>query len=384
MRHGKRMIWVTISLSAVLASSSVAAYGSGTANLVFRSSGIRSHGLPTFGVANEVASTTPTVRSPSVTNGDSLADRAWESSRNQPGPERDKKSVGTISTNPITYNGGNLYTGHIAIYPVWVGNWTRDRQQHWNEILGNLITSLPADGAINAPNQIFTTNSLYFSLLNRGIPAPKLAWPMERPSAPITIPGTGIIPVSDDDLANYIGQAIAQGLVPSPDAAMAEGYKPIYVYIGANNTWLSSGFGTQYCGWHSYGDYGTSTVPFIALQDFTSNYLPACAIPNNQVTSPNKDPYADAMANVFAHEVSESMTDPYFDAWYDAYGNENADKCAWTFGQTENGRNQVGTYTYNLEAGDRRYLIQRNWLANNIVKEVVNGVDNACSLTASR
>jgi hypothetical protein len=48
------------------------------------------------------------------------------------------------------------------------------------------------------------------------------------------------------------------------------------------------------------------------------------------------------------------------------------------------GSNEAGTYKYNLTSGDSRYLIQRNWLANNFVKEVVNTpagpVDNACSL----
>jgi hypothetical protein len=48
------------------------------------------------------------------------------------------------------------------------------------------------------------------------------------------------------------------------------------------------------------------------------------------------------------------------------------------------GSNKSGTYKYNLTSGDSRYLIQRNWLANNFVKEVVNTpagpVDNACSL----
>ena len=39
-----------------------------------------------------------------------------------------------------------------------------------------------------------------------------------------------------------------------------------------------------------------------------------------------------ALANVSAHELSETMTDPRLSAWYDQNGDENADKCAWTFG----------------------------------------------------
>jgi hypothetical protein len=40
-----------------------------------------------------------------------------------------------------------------------------------------------------------------------------------------------------------------------------------------------------------------------------------------------------ALANVTAHEASEARSDPASPgAWYDAAGEENGDKCAWTFG----------------------------------------------------
>jgi hypothetical protein len=37
---------------------------------------------------------------------------------------------------------------------------------------------------------------------------------------------------------------------------------------------------------------------------------------------------------------------------------------------------KAGTYKSNLPPGDSSYLLQRNWQANNFVKEVVNDVDN--------
>jgi hypothetical protein len=40
-----------------------------------------------------------------------------------------------------------------------------------------------------------------------------------------------------------------------------------------------------------------------------------------------------AIANVSGHELSEARTDPANPgAWYDSSGQENGDKCAWTFG----------------------------------------------------
>jgi hypothetical protein len=39
-----------------------------------------------------------------------------------------------------------------------------------------------------------------------------------------------------------------------------------------------------------------------------------------------------ALANVSGHELSEMLTDPKLNAWYDGNGEENSDKCAWSFG----------------------------------------------------
>ena len=38
-----------------------------------------------------------------------------------------------------------------------------------------------------------------------------------------------------------------------------------------------------------------------------------------------------SLVNVTGHEVAETRTDPELQSWFDTSGNENADKCAWTF-----------------------------------------------------
>jgi hypothetical protein len=92
--------------------------------------------------------------------------------------------------------------------------------------------------------------------------------------------------------------------------------------------------------------------------------LNACAA---QTISPNGNAGVDGMLSVVAHELEEATSDPNLNAWYDASGNENADKCAWTFGQNQTlGAN--GSY-YNmtlpaLSVSTRNYLIQRNLSAS--------------------
>ena len=65
------------------------------------------------------------------------------------------------------------------------------------------------------------------------------------------------------------------------------------------------------------------------------------------------------MASVIVHELEEAATDPDLNAWFDSSGEENADKCAWTFSPTYAAAN--GSLA-NLNLGGADYLIQRNWV----------------------
>jgi hypothetical protein len=117
----------------------------------------------------------------------------------------------------------------------------------------------------------------------------------------------------------------------------------------------TSGFLTQYCGWHYHGLLNSKDVKYSFVGDASRN-LAVCA--QQTTASPNGNPAADAMASVVAHELEETTTDPDLNAWYDSRGYENADKCAWTFGTTYN----VNGAKANMKLGGRDYLIQRNWV----------------------
>ena len=67
------------------------------------------------------------------------------------------------------------------------------------------------------------------------------------------------------------------------------------------------------------------------------------------------------MASIVAHELVEAATDPDLNAWYDSRGYENADKCAWNYGQASKIAN--GSFA-NLTLGGRQYLIQQNVAAH--------------------
>jgi len=99
-----------------------------------------------------------------------------------------------------------------------------------------------------------------------------------------------------------------------------------------------------------------------------------------QTVSPNNNVALDATASVFAHEVDETITDPFLNAWYDSRGAENADKCAWTFGTTLPVGAPANVAKYNVTYGSYKYLIQQNWLADNLITPTGLATGTACSV----
>jgi hypothetical protein len=102
--------------------------------------------------------------------------------------------------------------------------------------------------------------------------------------------------------------------------------------------------GARYCAWHSAGTINGISVKFGFF--FALDGDPGCdpGAPSNLGHSQG----LSALANVSGHELSEMLTDPQLNAWYDRQGEENSDKCAWTFG---------GLVTI----GSQQWKIQGNW-----------------------
>ena len=117
-------------------------------------------------------------------------------------------------------------------------------------------------------------------------------------------------------LAEVCKQVTAGAIVP--DSA-GNGYYPVYTDVKRGTA--------TYCAWHSYGS--CSGVPVQIAYFFNLDGDSSCD-PGD--TSGAHSQGLAALANVTAHEVSEARSDPANPgAWYDRQGNENGDKCAWTF-----------------------------------------------------
>jgi len=145
-----------------------------------------------------------------------------------------------------------------------------------------------------------------------------------------------------------VSSAITSGRLPKDVGA-------VYFVLTSSNISESSGFCSQYCGWHTSGTISGSDIKYSFVGN-ANRCLSGCAA---QTTSPNGNAGVDGMISVIGHELEEANSDPDLNAWYDASGAENADKCAWTFGsaQTCNGS---GTGCYNMTINGTHYEVQRN------------------------
>lgn len=107
--------------------------------------------------------------------------------------------------------------------------------------------------------------------------------------------------------------------VPNPDSS-GNGYYAVYADTPRK--------GANYCAYHSYGTCNGTRVQFAYF--FNLDGDAGC---DPQDTSGLHSQGLAAIANVSGHELSEARTDPASPgAWYDSSGEENGDKCAWTFG----------------------------------------------------
>jgi hypothetical protein len=107
--------------------------------------------------------------------------------------------------------------------------------------------------------------------------------------------------------------------VVSPDSS-GNGYYAVYTDTPRGSA--------GYCAWHSYGTCGGKPLQFAFF--FKLDGDPGCD-PGD--TSGLHSQGLAAIANVSGHELSEARSDPASPgAWYDSSGEENGDKCAWTFG----------------------------------------------------
>lgn len=140
----------------------------------------------------------------------------------------------------------------------------------------------------------------------------------------------------------------------------------IYLILTSPEVYVS-GFCTQFCGYHTSAFHSGKSIKWVVLGTpalscssggAKCSGCTGCVPSFNSAVSPNDDPPGDAVVNTLAHELAELASNPLGNGWYDSQGNENADKCAWTYGDTEELANGA---VYNVQWGPHKFLVQQNW-----------------------
>jgi len=241
------------------------------------------------------------------------------------------KPTGGRSGNGISYHGGPVLTGTTNVYFIWYGNWSGNSA---TTLLTDLATSIGGSSYFNINTTYYNGSNVHVSNSVHYASSTSVAYPY----------GTSL---SDASIFNVVADAINGG-------HLAKNTNALYFVLTSQDVNASSGFCTQYCGWHTHGTIAGSDIKYSFVGN-AARCITSCAAQSN---GPNGNGGVDGMISVMSHELEEAVTDPLGTAWYDAAGYENGDKCAWTWGTTSTASNGSA---YNITLGTRQYLIQQNW-----------------------
>ena len=237
-----------------------------------------------------------------------------------------------VRSNGISYHGGPVMTSGVHMYYIWYGNWSGNNA---TSILTDLANGIGGTPYFNINTTYYNGSSVHVQNAVSYGGSTSVAYPY----------GTSL---SDANIQTIVSNAISSNALPSDTQG-------IYFVLTSSDVNESSGFCTQYCGWHTNGSIGGKDIKY----SFVGNPDRCPSACEDQTTSPNGNAGADGMASIISHELEEATTDPDLNAWYDSRGEENADKCAWTFGTESTAGNGS---KYNMTFGGHNWLIQQNWV----------------------
>jgi hypothetical protein len=241
-----------------------------------------------------------------------------------------------VTGNGIEYHGGPVMPGPHNVYFIWYGNWTGN----------SALTVLPDLIAGFSGSQYFNINTTYGDTTSDVANTVSMAKQVFDNYSQ----GTAL---NNTSLAQVISAPLNSGALPVDSNG-------IYFVLTSPDV-TEAGFCTTFCGFHTSGTFGTTDIK-VAFVGNPATQCPARPGPScsAQSSTPNGNEGADAMANVIAHELSETVTDPDGNAWFHIDGTgENGDLCAFNFGSTFPALN--GAHA-NVVLSGRQYLIQQNWL----------------------
>src|SRR5262249_31488599 len=133
-------------------------------------------------------------------------------------------------TNGIRYHGGPVILGTTHVYYIWYGNWSGNSA---TTILTNLASSIGG-------SPYFNINTTYYNSANTHVTnsVNYVASTNDSYSQGKSL--------SDSQIQAVVSNAISTGALPKDTNG-------VYFVLTSADVTASSGFCTQYCGWHTHG-----------------------------------------------------------------------------------------------------------------------------------
>jgi len=252
-------------------------------------------------------------------------------------PEAGPVGFAVSQGHGINYHGGPVMKGTPNIYIIWYGNWTNGPHASDSQATVNLVDAF-LDG-LNGSGYM-RINSTY------GDNSGNVTGNTHR-STQIFDSGSQGTTFNDTGLRNIVSAALNNGSLPRDSNG-------VYLVLTSSNVNESTGFCTQYCGFHTHASLGGVDIKYA----FVGNPDRCPSGCEAQTTSPNGNSGGDGIINVITHETEETITDPDLNAWFDSSGQEDADKCNFRFGPTSTASNGS---KFNQTFGGHNWLIQMEW-----------------------
>ncbi len=198
----------------------------------------------------------------------------------------------------MTYHGGVIMTSAVSEAIYWGPSWSN------SSFVGDKITGLDSWYSGFSNSNYAKTSDEYTG--SNGTVGPVVTHDGHLVDTSIASNGSST-------------SAIVAEVCKEITSPVSNGYYPVYVDVKRGNA--------GYCAYHTFGSCKGVTVQVAFFFDLDGDA--GC---DPQDTSGLHSQGLAALANVSGHELSEARTDPDSPgAWYDKRGQENGDKCAWTF-----------------------------------------------------
>lgn len=245
----------------------------------------------------------------------------------------------SLASEQMTYHGGQVQTAP-QVFVVYYGN-------QWGSTgSGGLPTTDPSGVA---PLYTKFISSLYGAGDNWSTSTTQYCSGVAVGSTTCGTAGTHVgHPASSPLAGTWVDNGIKAPTRPSNSQLAAEAQRAA-THFGATGTNVQivvasphgvtpSGFGTQYCAWHS-----NTTVNGQAITYTNLPYIPdagtSCGSGYVSTGTSGVSSTTEGVTIVGGHEYAETVTDPLpgtVEAWRDdadsTTGGENGDKCAWSYG----------------------------------------------------